>query len=211
MLSAHTERIGARTRQAARVDRHGQAQCPAEISEVRAGSSSAPPSSIARCSAVLNRARRRRGAWLGASCARREDWRKSYRGRKKLPTREEGTGKKEISPSPFEIWVAAVARCCRHTHRGSGLEQGRQQGSTRMGRLSAPQEDRAGSSSAPPSSIACCSAVLNRARTLRGAWLGASCARREGRRKSYRERKNLPTREEGTGKRERSPPPFKSA
>ena len=152
MLSAHTERIGARTRRAARVDTHGQAECPTGISEVRAGSSSAPPSSIACYSAVLNRARTRRGAWLGASCARREDWRKSYRGRKTLPTREQGTEKKEKSKPPFlnlgsgregeKERGGGKARCCRHTQRGSGLEQGRQLGSTGMGRLSAPQEDR---------------------------------------------------------------------
>ena len=105
-------------------------------------SCSAMPSSIACCSAVLNRARTLRGAWLGASCARREGRRKSCRGRKKLPTREQGTGKKKRSPPPFKIWVAAVTRCFRHTRRGSGLEQGRQQGSTRMGRLSAPRESR---------------------------------------------------------------------
>ena len=142
MLSAPTQRIGARTRRTARVDTHGQAECPTGISEVRAGSSSAPPSSIACCSAVLNRARRRRGAWLGASCARREDWRKSDRGRKTLPTREEGTRKMGNKPAAFQIWVAAVARCFRRTQRGSGLEQGGQLGSTRMGRLSAPQEPR---------------------------------------------------------------------
>ena len=152
MLSSHTVRIGARTRRAARVDTHGQAQCPAEISEVRAGSSTAPPSSIACCSAVLNRSRTRRGAWLGASCARREDWRKSDRGRKKLPTRGQGTGKKEISLPPFQNLGSGregekergggKARCFRHTQSGSVLEQGRQLGSTGMGRLSAPQKSR---------------------------------------------------------------------
>ena len=145
MLSAHTERVGARTRAAARVDTHGQAKCPTGRSEVRAGSSSAPPSSIACCSAVLNRARTRRGAWLGASCARREGWRESYRGRKTpaaSSNERRGDGEEGKKSAAFQIWVAAVARCFRHTQRGSGLEQGGQLGSTRMGRLSAPQEDR---------------------------------------------------------------------
>ena len=145
MLSAHTERVGAQTRAAARVNTHGQAECPTGRSEVRAGSSSAPPSSIACCSAVLNRARTRRGAWLGASCARREGRRESYRERKTpaaSANERGGDGEKGKKPAAFQIWVAAVARCFRHTRRGSGLELGGQLWSTRMGRLSAPQEDR---------------------------------------------------------------------
>ena len=70
------------------------------------------------------------------------------RGPAKMLSREENTpnerrgdeeGKK---PAAFQIWVAAVARCFRHTQRGSALDQGGQQGFTLMGRLSAPQESR---------------------------------------------------------------------
>ena len=60
----------------------------------------------------------------------------------KAPNERRGDGEEGKKPAAFQIWVAAVARCFRHTQRGSGLEQGGQQGSTHMGRLSAPQESR---------------------------------------------------------------------